>query len=239
MKTLTIRLSSPLQSFGNEASFDQRTSWQCPSKSAVIGMLAAALGYQRNDERIHNLKKLAFAVRIDQPGQLMIDYQTIKWNAKKAGTKITKKHYLQDAVFMVALASENEALILSLKQALCHPKFQLFFGRHANVPAGPLKITITDDLNPVQTLKSLEWQAADWFQKKTNQQVINIELIADANLLPEDTANLKLIKDNVISFDQRNRQMSFRAVSSTYIQLVNKKFAKQPVGTKHDIMNFL
>ncbi|WP_143441692.1 CRISPR-associated protein Cas5, partial [Lactobacillus helveticus] len=47
MKTATIRLTAPLQSYGNQASFNQRTSDNYPSKSAVIGIIAAALGYRR------------------------------------------------------------------------------------------------------------------------------------------------------------------------------------------------
>lgn len=42
MKTLTIKLTAPLQAYGNEASFERRTSWPGPSKSAIIGMIAAA-----------------------------------------------------------------------------------------------------------------------------------------------------------------------------------------------------
>lgn len=238
MKTLTIRLSAPLQSFGNEASFDQRTTWKQPSKSAIIGMLAAAMGYQRNDDRISMLNTLKFAVRIDQPGQIMVDFQTIKLNPKKPGSKITKRHYLQDAVFIVALGSEDEVLISRLNHALHYPKFQLFIGRYANVPAGPLKTAIIDGQNPVQVLEKLDWQAADWFQKKNNSEMISIELIADAELLTNKN-NIKFVKDRIVSFDQRNRQMRFRAISSTYIQLINKNINKQSVDTKHDIINFL
>ena len=52
MKTLTIRLAGPLQTYGNEATFSRRTSYHYPSKSVVIGLIAAALGYRRNDARI-------------------------------------------------------------------------------------------------------------------------------------------------------------------------------------------
>ena len=41
MKTLTIKLTGPLQSYGNEATFSRRTSYHYPSKSAVIGLIAA------------------------------------------------------------------------------------------------------------------------------------------------------------------------------------------------------
>lgn len=82
MKTLTIKLSAPLQAYGNEASFERRTSWQAPSKSAVIGMIAAALGLRRDSEQISELNSLAFAVRIDQPGKIMTDFHTVEWKKR-------------------------------------------------------------------------------------------------------------------------------------------------------------
>ncbi len=67
MKTVTIRLTAPLQSYGDEANFDRRTSYDYPSKSAIVGLIAAALGYRRTDARIQTLNQLDYAVRIDQP----------------------------------------------------------------------------------------------------------------------------------------------------------------------------
>lgn len=105
MKTISIRLTSPLQSYGNEAQFARRTTGDYPSKSAIVGMLAAALGYQRDDPAINALNDLLFAVRVDQPGQVMTEFQTAEW---KPGTrKLTYRDLLQDAVFVVAIGSED------------------------------------------------------------------------------------------------------------------------------------
>lgn len=51
MKTLTIKLKAPLQAYGNEATFERRTTNPYPTKSAVIGMISASLGYDRNDKK--------------------------------------------------------------------------------------------------------------------------------------------------------------------------------------------
>lgn len=237
MKTLTIRLTSPLQSFGNEATFARRTTGKYPSKSAIIGMLSAAMGYRRDDLRITELNKLKFAVRIDQAGRMMSDYQTVEW---KPGTrKVTYRDYLQDAVFVVAVGSEDDQLINTLQTALQHPKFQLFIGRRANVPAGPLRLRLFDCQNPVQVLANLNWQAAKWFRKKARTETVILELIADADLLPESGMSSELVKDRVISFDQRHRQMGFRATSSEYVTLNNDKFKPRSDDTNHDIMNIL
>lgn len=231
MKTITIKLSAPLQSYGNEATFDRRTSYHCPSKSAVLGMVAAALGYQRDDSRIQRLNKLTFAVRIDQPGQRMSDYQIVEYqkNKSKTARKLTYRDYLQDAIFVAALGGTHDE-IDEINHALHHPKFQLYLGRRANPPAGPLITQLFDGQAPVEVLKELDWQAADWYQRRYGQSY-SAELLADADLLP-DLPNT-LVKDAIGSFSQQHRYSQYRAVASTRVLLQNKHKTQ---NTEHDIM---
>lgn len=229
MKTITVRLTAPLQSYGNEATFERRTTGDYPSKSAVIGLIAAALGYRREDPRILTLNQLHFAVRIDQVGKITTDYQTVRF--KKNTSKITFREYLQDAVFVIALGSEDDQLIQDIKYALQHPKFQLSLGRRANAPAGVLRIKLFADMDPVAVLETLDWQASLWYQKKRRQYSYTAEIIADADLLPNQ--HITMIKDKVGSFDQRNRYHDFRATAKKRIELVNPQYAA------HDIMNSL
>ncbi|WP_282802293.1 type I-E CRISPR-associated protein Cas5/CasD [Secundilactobacillus kimchicus] len=219
MKTLTLRLTSPLQSYGNQASFSRRTTATYPSKSAVIGLISAALGYQRTDPRIQALNELAFAVRIDQPGRTLTDFQTVEW--KKNTRKVTYRDYLQDAVFVVAFEGDDEQ-IEKISDALRHPVYQLYLGRRANVPAGPLSLTIHRNSQPVDVLKKMEWQASTWYKKRQHEETITVELIADAKLLPNQHEDLA--KDRVISFDQRNRQLDYRPVVQEFILLKNDTF---------------
>ncbi|AVK61553.1 type I-E CRISPR-associated protein Cas5/CasD [Lactobacillus sp. CBA3605] len=227
MKTLTIKLTAPLQSYGNEASFSRRTTTHYPTKSAVIGMVAAALGYRRSDQRILALNDLSFAVRIDQAAKILTDYQTVEW--KKDTRKITYRDYLQDAVFMVALGSQQNQLIDEIQDALRHPHFQLFLGRRSNAPAGVLQLQVFTETTPLAVLEQVAWQAAPWYQKKN--QVRTLDIVADANLIP--TAQGAMIKDQVESFDQRDRRYGFRAIAKTSVSL-------NQLGTQaHDIMGFL
>src|SRR5208337_1142437 len=64
---LLFRLSGPLASWGEIAVGERRSSWPRPSKSAVLGLVAAALGYDRHDTKAHALLNdgLHFAVRVD------------------------------------------------------------------------------------------------------------------------------------------------------------------------------
>lgn len=231
MKTLTIRFTAPLQSYGNEANFNRRTSGDYPSKSAVIGMIAAALGYSREDEQIQELNKLQFAVRIDQPGKILTDFQTVELESNKP-PKLTYREYLQDAVFVVAIGGKI-ADINHIKYALKHPRYALFLGRRANSPAGVLQITEFPDKDSVTALKALPWQASTWYQKRHSaDKLIKIQIIADANLLTSKETHL--VKDQVGSFDSRNRQYKFRPINTTWVELRNPLFKQ---NTQHDAMS--
>ena len=78
MKTLLLKFAGPLQSWGTGSHFETRHTDRYPSKSAVVGYLGAGLGYRRNDDRIQDLNYLQYAVRVDQEGHILRDYQTAK-----------------------------------------------------------------------------------------------------------------------------------------------------------------
>lgn len=232
MKTLTIKLTAPLQSYGNEATFERRTTNTFPTKSAVIGMVAAALGYRRTDRRILALNDLNFAVRIDQAGRGLTDYQTVEW--KQDTRKITYRDYIQDAVFVVALGSDDDSLMDEIKVALKHPKFQLFLGRRANAPAGVLRLHEFSETSPVAALRQLSWQAAPWYQRKSRSS--SLEIMADAQLIGDKPS--AMVKDRVQSFDQRDRRYGFRAIARTTVAL-NRLNTQSAMDTDHDVIKSL
>ena len=51
MSTLLLRLAGPMQSWGTDSKFDVRRTQREPSKSGVIGLVAAALGIPRQDRQ--------------------------------------------------------------------------------------------------------------------------------------------------------------------------------------------
>lgn len=224
MKTATIRLTAPLQSYGNQADFNQRTTNYYPTKSAIIGMIAAALGYQRDNSKIEELNKLLVAVRIEQSGQVMTEFQTVEYrkSATKTARKLTYRQFLQDAVFVVAIGSEDDQAVDKIIEALKHPKFQLYLGRRSNPPAGPLKIDDFQDKNPVQVLEELDWQASEWYQKRFPRKEFITKIIADAELIPD--SKIFFTKDKVGSFDQKNRYHKYRATVEKEVRLENPKY---------------
>lgn len=227
MKVITIRLTAPFQSYGNQATFNVRSTNLFPTKSAVVGMVAAALGYRREDTRIASLNDLDFAVRIDQVGSTTTDFQIAKYDAKKPG-KLTYRENLQDYVYVVALGSEDIDLIDKINFSLHHPKFQLFLGRRSNPPAGVLRTETFEATTPIEVLKDkLPWQASKWYQKKYSAPNFEAELYADANLLPGNSNFM--MQDIAESFNPRNRRFSYRSVAKARVTLVN------PQSHEHDV----
>ena len=79
--TLLLRFAGVLQSWGTDSRFEIRRTETIPTKSGIIGFLAAALG-RRRDEDIDDLADLKIGVRADQPGALISDFHTAKKDAK-------------------------------------------------------------------------------------------------------------------------------------------------------------
>ena len=74
MSVILLKFASPLQSWGGLANYEIRNTEYYPTKSAVIGLVAAAFGYKKDDaENIKRLNSLNFSVRIDQKGSLIRD----------------------------------------------------------------------------------------------------------------------------------------------------------------------
>lgn len=228
MKVLTIRLTAPLQSYGDIATFNYRTTGLHPSKSAMIGMIAAALGYRRDDCRIKKLNQLKYAVRVDQPGTVLRDFQTVEWKWKhKSETKLTYRDYLQDAVFMVAVGSDDSDLMSRISYSLKHPRFSLFLGRRSNPVAGVLETDLSDSVSPLETLRDKAWQASRWYQRRnSSKEDVRVEVFYDSSL-SDTNKYVKVVKDEVISFDSKSREYQSRMESSEFVNLRNPLYEKE------------
>ena len=69
MPTLLLRLAAPMQSWGVSSRFTVRDTLREPTKSGVVGLIAAALGRPRTVQ-LDDLATLRMGVRIDQPGRV-------------------------------------------------------------------------------------------------------------------------------------------------------------------------
>ena len=79
MSTLLLRLAAPIQAWGSESKFDIRTTGREPTKSGVLGMLAAALGIRRDDTAaLSAVTSLRFGVRVDREGAYLHDFHILQ-----------------------------------------------------------------------------------------------------------------------------------------------------------------
>ncbi len=149
--TLFLRLDGPLQSWGDqESKFVVRRTAEAPTKSGVTGMLCAALGVSRPhaaEKWLPKLGALRMGVRIDAPGVRWWDYHTVGARMEmriaegggktKPGALLTRREYLCDASFLVALQGEP-AFIAELTAAMQNPRWTLYLGRKCCPPSRPL-----------------------------------------------------------------------------------------------------
>ncbi|MHB1286780.1 MAG: type I-E CRISPR-associated protein Cas5/CasD [Leptospirales bacterium] len=141
MPTLLLRLLGPMQSWGTTSRFDQRDTGKEPSKSGVVGLLAAALGIDReNWIDLEPLTHLSMGVRHDRPGVPKRDYQTAQHiisadRSKIHETAVTTRDYIADAAFLVGLECDERSLLERIHSALRDPVWPLSLGRRSYVPS--------------------------------------------------------------------------------------------------------
>jgi len=166
---LLFQLYGPLQSYGGVSPGELRSSQGHPSKSAVLGLLAGALGIERDQER--RLADLSqgywLAVRQDVPGTPLLDYHTAQTRPGKRGrfasrghelsqglkpgesptTILSTRQYLQDALFTACLRGvEGKApySLDALAQALERPVFAPYLGRKSCPPGLPFAARVVE-----------------------------------------------------------------------------------------------
>lgn len=158
---LLLRIEGVLQSWGERANWDRRDTAFTPTKSGVIGLIACAMGLERFDKRIAVMNsELDFSVRVDRPGIILNDFQTVQGiihtadggvRGKKGeiGTIVSQRQYLQDASFLVALT--GEAIVLeNCASALKAPKWQIYLGRKNCIPTRPIFEELTNQFESVE-----------------------------------------------------------------------------------------
>ena len=205
MTTLLLKLKAPSQAWGSSSRYQRRETHLVPTKSGVVGLLAASEGRRRTDP-VEDLAGLEFGVRVDQPGTLLRDYQTaIDWE-KRSSARLSERYYLQDACFVAAISGPVE-LIESLEGALAAPSYPLYLGRRA-CPAGPDLVLWVSDLEVEEALRSVAWQASGWYRKTRGTQV-PLSIYRDAR--PGEPVEER-VQDLPLSFDPARREYGWRSV---------------------------
>ena len=220
MPTLLLRLAAPLQSWGGDCKFEIRRTRNEPTKSGVIGMLAAALGWRRDDdEGLLKLNTLKFGVRVDQEGMDIVDFHT----AHGKDSYVTYRHYLSDAIFLAGLENDNKDFLKKLEDAIKNPVFPLFLGRRSCPPTLPIVIGIRDC-----TLENALTEEP--VLGKISNQSIRVQLEATDTM---DLTEASVCHDLALSFNPQKRIYGYRKVKEHYMDMT------PVVDTEHDAMSEL
>lgn len=213
MSTLLLRLAGPMQSWGTDSKFDVRRTQREPSKSGVIGLVAAAMGIRRDEkEALKPLTALRFGVRVDREGVMMRDYHTAK---SQKSAYVTNRYYLANAVFVAGLESEDAELLKKIAQALQTPTFPMYLGRRSCPPTGRVFLKISE--------KSLEEALKDDAPTEATR------IVFDAK---SDEAG-GLVHDVPVSFDPARREYAYRRVNEEFLH-ANEEIYHDPMAELED-----
>jgi CRISPR system Cascade subunit CasD len=231
MSVLLLRLAGPLQSWGSSSRFTRRGTEIAPTKSGVIGLLAAAKGVRRT-EPLTDLLRLEFGVRLDQPGQILRDFQTARSLDGRQTAPLTYRFYLSDAVFLAAVSGGRE-LLCGLAEALNRPRFPLYLGRRSCPPVGPISLGVRDETLD-SALTDWPWLATEWYRRRA-AGTVRLEIIRDARPGEPITETLP---DEPVSFDPAYRQHTWRSVLRGHVDVTND-LAERAGVAEHDPLSLL
>ena len=156
---LVFRLYGPMASWGQAAVGGDRPTGMQPARSAILGLLGAALGIKRdNEEGLQVLQKsVLVAVKQCVPSSLMRDYHTTQvpshnnkivhrsrkseLSENKLNTILSSRDYRCDGVWVIAISLTEQSTVSldQLKSALLKPVFVLSLGRKSCPLALPLQ----------------------------------------------------------------------------------------------------
>ncbi len=151
---LALFFDAPLLSFGGECKLDDRLTSGFPTRGAVTGLVAAALGIARSDRRqlalLAELTMLSIAF-LKAPGVLIRDFQTagggypktsggsipVSADGKARKIAIGHRDYLADGKFAAVLGGAPP-LLEKIGMALNNPVWGGWIGRKHCIPATPV-----------------------------------------------------------------------------------------------------
>ena len=165
VEVLLLRFDAPLMSFGGTVVDQINGTREHPGRAMLAGLFGNALGYRHGDAAALTAlqQRIRWAAREDQPGRPFMDFQTVNFTAEfmwqgwtthgrpevrepkyrnpETGTTIRYRHYLADALYLVAvaLADGDGPDLDALDAAVQRPARPLFLGRKCCIPSTPLR----------------------------------------------------------------------------------------------------
>lgn len=154
-----------------------------PTRSAVMGLLGAAMGItrERHQELFELSEQLNIAVQVNQCGEKITDYHTVQnfrsphGKIQTGNPKPTFREYWCDSEHTFAISAGSE-LITTLKQHVRQPVFNVFQGRKSCPLTRPLFESIIDFDNPANALKALQQKGQVFSDVTGENQVATLQV---------------------------------------------------------------
>ena len=191
---LVLLLAAPLASFGGYAGHERRGSGPVPMRSAVLGLMGAALGIDRSDtERQAALRAYSVAVQSFHRSTPLRDYHTVQTvptakvkrpatrrralarAGRDANTVITIRDYRCDVLIGVAIWGDGRWALGDLADRLKRPRFPLYLGRKSCPLASPLNPKVVMEEGPVEALARVEipeWLRPDGWSEQDRSRFL-------------------------------------------------------------------
>lgn len=159
MEHLVFQLHGPMASWGMPAVGEDRPTAERPTRSAILGLLAASLGLRRSQQEDHDALRDGYgvAIRLEDAGSLLRDYHTaqvpsrtdkfgktrkdeLSIPSRDLNTILSSRDYRSDFLAFIALWVRNERspwTLQELADALDRPRFRPYLGRRSCPPGLP------------------------------------------------------------------------------------------------------
>lgn len=205
MKYLLFRLYGPMASWGEIAVGESRHSAIYPGKSALLGLMAAALGIRRDEEQRQAALAAGyrFAVKVISAGHPLRDYHTAQApdsvgkfvyrtrrdelvvGKERLGTILSSREYRCDAFSLVAVVAEEGApySLDEIREAFLKPRFHLYLGRKSCPVAVPLNPLVRDAAGFGEVLDNYPYGAlfvSNWLLRAARKETSEGGTLVDA-----------------------------------------------------------
>ncbi|PZW44784.1 CRISPR system Cascade subunit CasD [Humitalea rosea] len=165
---LTFALVAPIASFGAIAVGERRSGWDRPARSAVLGLIGACLGLEREDDAAQAALATGYGLALlcHAPGRLLADYHTAQMPSAARGrrfatraeelaqpglnTVLSRRDYRSGAWHLGALWPRDPAprwSLAEIAEAMRCPGFVTYLGRKScplGLPLAPELIAAAD-----------------------------------------------------------------------------------------------
>jgi CRISPR system Cascade subunit CasD len=245
---LLIRLAAPMQSWGDHSTFSRRDTGPYPTRSGLIGLVAAAAGRRRGDP-IGDLSGLAFTIRVDRPGVPTRDFHTVggglpptrtvptaEGKRRPAGTAtiVSHRYYLADAVFTVAATGPDDVVALAA-DALRQPTWAPYLGRRSCPAETPLLLRwpVGDPVAELRTRVPIARRPA------RDADTVDIQFVCQTPPPDADQAARLTVHDIPVDFHPRRRSYVGRDVYVTQVAVPAALCAGYGIDYLNDLHDYL